>query len=170
MFAMSTGKCCCNCEDCCNGSFPSEFDVTIAITDDYCSICDGSLSATYTLAKVAGTCRWTYDTTASDYCLSPYSTRGTIKRIYLELGIYCMNATEYGIQLNMVVYRLPPGFPDLAFYYVPDQYSWAVYNVAYGDFACSSETDYALPAYTKACGNSPCLCDNVDDALITSVP
>ncbi len=108
MGQMSTAQCCCtNCEDCCNGHEPSEFDVDVSMADDDCDTCDSFVSGTYTLAK-GGPCRWQYLSGAisGQYCVTPYPANDDrITSVDVTLTIQCVSPTQYRIVLTVQVSR-----------------------------------------------------------------
>ena len=161
MGQMSPAQCCCtNCEDCCNGNDPAEFDVELTYTDDQCENCDTFVSGVYTLAKL-GPCRWVYQSglIAGEYCEGIYPSHSDIiYQIDVVLTVACVSATEYRIRLEVVVYRS-------YFTGTETQYSGAVsystYNgiasdtyryeatVPFGSFTCNAVTNYSLPFVSK---------------------
>ena len=56
---FSISRCCCACQDCCNGNAPTELDVTIEFDNAMCETCESALAGTFTLQRVEGQlCRW----------------------------------------------------------------------------------------------------------------
>lgn len=173
MFAMALGKCCCSCEDCCNGSFPDEFEITLDLVDDYCNVCDSFLSGTYTLQKASesGACYWVYFSgeLSAQMCLSPYNTRGKIKQVQVLVGIYCNSDTTYLVTIQMTVWWLDPFKPDYIWFWQRNNYYWRA-EVARSEFDCTTVSDLAIP-YLYSVNDAPqSFCDASADAVLTAVP
>ena len=135
---FGVARCCCNCEDCCNGSFPDEYDVELSFTNNDCTNC-ATYSTTYTLTK-QGNCGWVYDSgfTLSDGCDPPYGT--TIKRVVVNLTIHCISATHYRIALTWEVWRESAGCSGL---YDTTSHLW-VALVNHADYDCTTAADFEL--------------------------
>ena len=133
------GRCCCSCEDCCNGSYPTEYDVEFTFTDGQCTECE-QYSTTFTLAKLA-TCNWRYDSGwgLSDSCAPPYGE--PIKRVYISLSIRCINDTQYGINLDWSIWRTSANCPGM--FDSTTHYFAKIVNVA--DWSCDGASNYAIP-------------------------
>jgi hypothetical protein len=179
---LSVARCCCDCANCCNGDYPSEYDVDITLTDDLCTECSG-LDGTFTLTRVttgAG-CTWRYD---SGYGLSedcdPPAGQVVVNKI-VQLSILCSSTTQYTLTLTIDIRREVTDCPGQ---YDIDTYTWGkTVNVA--DYNCSTASVYALPYTSKFSVRktynvflSRCVdsfgvnyyCDPSADATITAVP
>lgn len=99
---FSVSRCCCACQDCCNGNAPDEIDVTIEFDDAMCETCGSLLSGTYTLQRSEGEiCSWGivlrktatgwYEVCQDDY--AGYNDEITLLAIAVE--IRCGGTTEY---------------------------------------------------------------------------
>ena len=182
--ALSVSRCCCGCTDCCNGSFPDEFDIDLTLVDDACVVCS-SLGGTYTLAKVSGAvCNWRYDSGAiSVGCDPPYGL--TITRKVIELSIRCYGDTQYRIDINYQIYfanPCPGGGVDEW-----QAFGWRKF-VNTADFNCATADAVVIPYLAGArarsiaawvCSIAPGVfytvpfdwaCDASADAVLTAVP
>lgn len=175
---MGLARCCCVCTDCCNGDYPTEYDVDFTFVNNDCTNC-ADYSGTYTLSKLA-TCNWTYDSglTLSDACDPPYGEQ--IKRLAILLQIRCVNATQYGITLYWDLYRNSPNCSGL---FDVTSHLWT-HRVNVADFSCSAAVDHEVPwgstftygwqynvVLNRCVTYSPtAFCDPPSNALITAVP
>jgi len=160
---MSVSRCCCACTDCCNGSWPDEYDVEFSFTNGMCSTC-ASIDGVYTLAKVPDVCSWRYDSgTISQSCDPPYGI--TINRITVDLSIRCINATQYRIDLVFTIYGADPCLtPTGAIAW--QQFSWRkVVNVA--DFACAEADAESISYLTRARSIAAWICALGGGAFLT---
>ena len=172
----SLSRCCCYCEDCCNGSAPDEFDVAITLVDDECGACD-TLSGTYTLARLGtgyGPCRWYYSSGTNAYCdggCTDPTICDFIDGILIYLDIYCISATQYQVRLEVQVTGvLSPGNPDLCGLgglerIVLNVFHWSE-TFDRDDFDCTAVVDAVLPLVNQwsICEDGPStnywLCDD----------
>lgn len=157
---FSLGHCCCEtpvCTGCCQGSWPTEFDVEFTLSNDTCSNC-GSWDGIYTLAKVSGQCSWKYDTgyTLSNTC----SGANPLKRIELGLAITCYDAlgvpdTVYTITFTAKLYReqdcydVCPPFGSLTNNWI-DTHTWRRSSVPISGWTCNGASNYELPWYSRS--------------------
>lgn len=168
---MSPGHCCCTtptCTGCCNGSYPSEFDVTFTLTNDTCSYC-GDWDGLYILTKNTGFCSWGYDSgyTLSNTCNGAHP----LKRIRVMLRICCCNSdlsgcptsscgdpqTTYNIQLRVDLWREQDCYDTCPPFGVltnnwQDTHVWARNGVLLGSWTCNGASSYELPWYSRATG------------------
>lgn len=159
----SLARCCCNCEDCCNGSYPSEFDVDIALTDDKCTICNELYTGTFTLGHTTtppggsvATCSWAYSHTYgffTDICrpAGPYDPFSAwyLRFMWLRLRVTCVNATQYSVTLQMVL----SAFDNATARSVDNLYQWGEY-VDVTDWPCDGVVDWCLPFQFRSWGTS----------------
>lgn len=148
-------RCCCGeCENCCGGTYPSEFDVTVNLRgmvddaefgDGICDRCE-NFGGTFTLQH-ARECTWRYDSTPvlSEVCVldDPYDM--PIIQREVTLDIYCASPTTYGIWVGFKIWREAAICPGHSPYrYDFDEY-WFNRFIAIADFACSSATSFHVP-------------------------
>ena len=152
MGLASLARCCCNCEDCCNGAYPTEFDVTIPIVDSHCTTCNETLAGTFTLGLSApagglSVCRWGYTRAFgfyTDICqpAGPYDPYGgwylTTQQVYLR--VTCINATQYLVRVWMIIGAVDRG----TLRGISNWYEWSKY-VDVADWPCDGVADYCLP-------------------------
>jgi len=103
---FSVGRCCCGCEDCCNGNAPSEFDIDFGYTDNHCTTCDEQVGGVITAARVSEEiCSWRFYRRIEDgwstECRPDYSTYGDIFTLQdVRLSIRCSQTSEaYNVTL-----------------------------------------------------------------------
>lgn len=159
MGQMSTAQCCCtNCEDCCNGHEPTEFDADITLSDSDCDTCDSFVSGVYNLAK-SGPCRWLYTSGffTSQYCRTPYpSDNDKITGVDVSLLIRCVSDTQYRLYLDVSVSRrydtgteVLYGFPmQTRNYFGLDVYRFES-TAPFTEFRCDEASDYELTLVSK---------------------
>lgn len=194
MGRMSLAQCCCGCEDCCNGSYPSEYDLDLTIADSDCGNCDTLLSGTYTLSPGQVPCGWYFGRSWSpntEICVGdPYNPWYLLTQ-YIQLRIRCAGDTKYMIDAWMIV-------SGSAYFTIPNPFPWlpgvtlrmTVWNrwwwsdlVNLSDWSCTGATDYELPfAYQHWATNPngpwnpfdsvyPTFCDGTGSTFsITAVP
>lgn len=188
------GRGCCGCEDCCNGSWPEEFDVEISLADATsplgCSTCDSLLSGAFTVQKtdLFGGCTWQYtqpiqfdgNPVCNSHvklldCLPPYGLEYVIGR-NVNVQVYCVSASEYQVAISYLVWRrrLMNPFAIPCPIYVEAYTSWTWSRiVATSEFNCSTVSAFAVPRETVASNWYP-FCDTDDslraDAILTAVP
>lgn len=117
------GACgCCQCEDCCNGNDPEEFEVELTFADDYCGACSTHISGTYVLQRQAGedgyaSCTWGYDDGGLQHVCEPDEFSGYVgadyyHAIHIELRVRCVDETHYlvtlFVRLTMVAWPTDP--------------------------------------------------------------
>lgn len=153
---MGVGRCCCECEDCCNGSYAPEWDVEITLADQHCEICDTTLSGVYTLsnsfpAGSSALCRWGYLGPESSpfppydaICkpAGPYGIPyawGIIGR-GLFFRVTCVSATQYLLHVWYEIYARSLG----GVVFLSQQIHWQKY-IDVADFSCTGTIDYCIP-------------------------
>lgn len=143
---MSVSRCCCGCEDCCNGSYPEEYEVEFSFTNNLCTTC-ADMDGIFTLSKVAGNnCNWQYRAQPiSEGCDPPYGIIINERRI--SLSIRCYGDTQYKIDLE---YYIAASYPCI-FGTGSSEYQFFTFqkfiNVA--DFACSDALNFSIPYRTR---------------------
>lgn len=118
MNRFGVGRCCCNCEDCCNGSFSSNIEVDFSPSDDACSYCNESIGGTYILSKLpqSDLCEWTYGTTSFPdngrcnpdtytQCVpEPYTSDG-FTGLTMGLSVKCASPSQYMVLFRYTLVR-----------------------------------------------------------------
>lgn len=195
----SLGNCCCNCEDCCNGAYPSEYDVEFAFADGPgaygCETCDSDFSGVFTLAKLADNCTWRYvqdaGTTGSDpftfrhlplfYCQLPYGP-WYLNRREIVLRVNCVSATEYRVYLTYRAELWRTTVNPTPWFGGPAYIEQAMFNVwvweetvPHASFACDGVDNYELPYSFRQLVTGPAfVCNQVEStmqpAFLTAVP
>lgn len=154
---LSVARCCCNCEDCCNGAYPTEWDLSLAITDSTCTTCNETLDGTYSLTfggapyTGLGTCSWGYYWRNLDYsditsCLpasGPYSYDGIgWADRYIKLRVTCISATQYWVNVVVGISAYPNYYQSYSG--SSQRFIFSEY-VDVADWPCDEVTDYCIP-------------------------
>ena len=153
------------CTGCCQGAYPTEYDVDFTLTDDTCSNC-GSWDGTYTLTKNSGACSWSYDSgyTLTETCSGSHP----VVRITVGLVICCFDAlltgctngagtaqTTYDMQLSVKIYReqdcydICPPFGSLTNNWI-DTHLWRKSGVSIASWTCNGASNYEIPWYSRS--------------------
>lgn len=165
---LSVARCCCDCEDCCNGAYPTEWDVEISLADDTCNVCDSTLAGPFTLqlnpafcslempAVGASICKWGYcynydPTFNSAFCntaellcvpsADPYDPFDcwVMGYQYITFRVTCINATQYALQAWMKLSAWNPNY-----FVIKQTINWyEVVDVA--DWDCDAIVNYCIP-------------------------
>lgn len=118
---MLPGCGCCECTECCDGNYPSEFDVQISGVDEECTNCNEYVNGTYTLAKVSPSsaqCFWEYDDppvrVTGQPCRDwvgvmacsgdPYEDRSFAGR-KVRLYIYCIDENTIRAEVHVFIHQ-----------------------------------------------------------------
>ena len=192
----SLGVCCCSCTDCCNGSFPEEFDVEFDFTDGSgtygCETCDSDFSGTFTLQKQAN-CSWLYEQFAGVsyvdgallygnlfWCQLPYGPWYVNKRS-IRLTILCISETQYKVELTYRVEAYRRVFNTTPWWGGPpwtnlsnvNVWNWQT-NIDYDDFPCDSVSAYELPYSFRELFGYAYMCNQdeltMQPAILTAIP
>ena len=153
---MSVARCCCVCEDCCNGAVPTEFDLDLTIGDEDCGNCDTTLSGAYTLTQGVVPCGWHYTRSWSpntEICAAdPYNPWWLLTQ-YIQIRVRCADATHYWVDAWMTV-------GGSAYFTIPNPFPWlpgftmrsTIYNrwwwsekVLVTDWSCDGVVNWCLP-------------------------
>lgn len=156
---MSVARCCCDCEDCCNGAYPTEWDASVTIGDSTCTTCDEFIEGTYNLTFTGGlytglgTCSWGYywqnsDPFERDSCFarsSPYAYDGMgWAQRYIKMRITCISTTQYLVRvvLGISTQGANPAFGGSGGN--AQKFEFQEY-VDVADWACDEVADYCIP-------------------------
>lgn len=162
MGRMSLARCCCVCEDCCNGASPTEFDVTFTLPDSHCTTCDETLDGTFTLTLAPpygglSICRWGYYRSwpsfpYTELCRDASTPYNPFDNDYLisqqvYLRVTCINDTQYFVRAWMIIaasiYGTTGVYNGLR-YDLLNWYQWGEY-VNVSEWPCDGVTDWCLP-------------------------
>lgn len=154
---MSVARCCCECEDCCNGAYPTEWDASFTIGDSTCTTCNETLDGTYNLTfggapyTGVGTCSWGYywnnpDPFERESCLAkstPYAYDGIgWAERYIKMRVTCVSATQYLIRIVLGISTQANN--GLGYFGNSQKFEFQEY-VDVADWACDAVTDYCIP-------------------------
>jgi hypothetical protein len=174
---FGVARCCCEsfCEDCCNGNAPTEWDVEIQNTDDYCTTCNEDAAGVFTLARTGGICVWRFlrekESGWNPECVADYATYGNeFRRQSIVVDVRCINETQYrvravtilianydtGIEYNTVFGNPPTNWPPG---YAVSTRNFtrrvdAIYEtvVDFDDFTCNEQSAFEVPLSVAVMG------------------